>query len=275
MTRVRRIVADPRIVNELRCRRLIAFLKTPDASFVLPGLGEVTRERAKELVRELIPTEIQVRGVAVGPSRAVIAAPHVSFDQWTEYFCNRLARAHGTGWVVALNFRDYDAYRIPVSIDRHLHVNRPTESKGAHQSETRTERAEQVFREYLEALARASGGGLPLDLLIELHAHRRSERIEIATSGVSMALAAELAESYAAESVGQAVPDLAIEPLHKVRLGAYLAKSIGSMHGGISRMSFHIEIPRGARATEPLRQRGLKLLVPLTARMIAAAGPGA
>ena len=52
-------------------------------------LKETIESRAEELrarLRELIPAKIEVWDNCIGSFAVVVAAPHVSFDGWTEYF---------------------------------------------------------------------------------------------------------------------------------------------------------------------------------------------
>ncbi|MBI5059782.1 hypothetical protein HZB60_08395 [candidate division KSB1 bacterium] len=275
MNTIRSAAVIDSAAQERLTRRLIEFLLTRDQSHPFDGLGVVTRARAQALLQELIPAEIQVRGVSARGPRVVIAAPHVSFDQWSEYFCNRLTQAYSTGSVVAMNYRDRDQYRIPVNIGRHLHVNRPTESTAPGRSEHRTERAAEVYYHYIHALSEAGGGSLPLDVLIEIHSHRRCEQVQIATVGVGDDLARELHALYSAHAVEQSLPELLIEPLHRLHWQALSAKQIGSFQPGISRMAYHIEIPRGLRENQRSRARALPVFNELTGRIIAAAAESA
>lgn len=245
--------------------RLFAFLAKSSISPLRLGDETISVETARALLRELIPATIEVRDVCTASLAVVAAAPHVSFDNWSEYFCNRVARRLGLGRVIAQNFRDHDPHSIPVSIGRFLHVNRPTESKGPGRRERETERALAAFEEYTAALARASGRErLPLDLLIEFHSHRRSARIEIATTGVSNALASHLCERYAKRRTRtDCLPPLRVEPLHRLTLAARAAKQVGSLQVSVTRCALHIEIPSEGRHSEEARTACSDALVEL------------
>ena len=241
--------------DEVRKSELIAFLRSGAERHTFPDGGHCTRQEAQAILRELISPVIEVRSVCSTGRGIVIAAPHVSFDHWSEYFCNRAAARLAVGRVVAKHFRDQDHLHIPISIGRHIHVNRPLESDGPGEAERVTERAHQAYEEYLAALWEAGGGVWPLNLLIEFHSHRQSPVIEIATQGVEQSLASELWEHW--QQLRRDVPDLPelrIEPVHELRFRAAGAKNSGSMQPQVTTRALHIEIPRGARRSEALRQ---------------------
>lgn len=248
-------------MKDATTQALLEFLQSGARTLTITGLGTLSPEDAKKLLGERIPAEIQVRGNCSCVVRGVVAAPHAGFDHWSEYYCNRLAPALQLGWVVGLNFRDQDAHRLPVSIGRHVHVNRPTESAGPGSAEYRTERAEQVFLNYVQALQVASGSTEPLDLLIEIHSHKRSEDLEIATVGLDAEAARLIFNDYTAATSGHEFPELRIEPLHSLRLNAGGAKSCGVLQASFVRHGLHIEIPRGLRASEERRMAGVRLLI--------------
>ncbi len=245
--------------------QLFAFLAGDEVEFRTIG-RTLSREDARELLCELIPAEIQVRGVCTLSQAVVVAAPHVSFDNWSEYFCNRVARKYRTGWVVAKNFRDLHPHTIPVSIGRHLHVNRPTESVRPGGAEQTTDRARQTHQDYLAALTQASGRSvLPLDALIEFHSQQRTPDFEIATTGVNSELAELLVNCYEKIRLQEErLPELRIEPLHEVMFKAESTKQIGSMRLEVTRCALHIEIPREMRRTDPDRSLACKAMLALT-----------
>jgi hypothetical protein len=255
--------------NELK-EMLFAFLQGSRETIRVEGIGELTREAAEARLRELIPTKIKVSAVCNLSFSAVVAAPHVRFDGWSEYFSRLAAEEFGLGRVIARHFRDDNEFDIPVSIGRHLHVNRPTESAERGGRELETPRARQVFEQYVKAIARAAGNKLPLDLLIEFHGHRRHEAIEIATAGVDVSIAKRLVSSFGSNEVNAgALPELRIEPLHKLHFSARRAKLIGVMHETVARRAVHIEIPRTLRRPEENRLRAWSLLRPLLECLLA------
>jgi hypothetical protein len=254
-------MSDRALTSEEATRALFDFLRSGELSANIAGFGHVNRAQAQQQLCELIPAEIQVRGICARKIRGVVSAPHAGFDHWSEHYCNRLAPYLQLGWVVALNYRDEDRFKIPVSIGRHVHVNRPTESAGRGQPEQRTARAEEIFAFYAQAVRSAAGGGeAPLDLLIEIHSHQRSAILEIATVGVSAEFAQTIMAAYGRLTQGHAFPELRIEPLHALRLSAEAAKTIGILRAENVHCGLHIEIPRGLRETAPARARGVKLL---------------
>lgn len=237
--------------------QLFAFLASAEPEWTTPAGERITREQARALLREMIPAHIDIKDVCSLPQAVVVAAPHAGFDNWAEYFCNRAARALGAGRVLAFNYRDQDRRAIPASIDRHLHVNRPTESRRPGGPERETDRARRVFEDYIAALNRAGGTrGLPLDMLIEFHSQRRTPLLEVATLGVTADDARRLESGYLARRAADSdLPELAIEPLHSLTLAAAPTKQCGSLRLEITRRALHVEVPRGARVDEELRHR--------------------
>jgi hypothetical protein len=250
--------------------QLFAFLGSDSAEFGTLSGRKLSRGEVRDLLQELIPATIEVRGVCRRSVAAVAAAPHVSFDNWSEYFCNRIARRTRIGWVIAKNFRDQHSLTIPISIGRHIHVNRPTESNGPGQAERETERARGVHQRYLSALAEASGrGALPMDLLFEFHSHHRTPYLEIATAGLTAERAQELAEVYERRRVKRPLlPELKIAPLHTLRLAADNARREGSIRGDVAQVALHIEVPREARQSDHARRIMCTALVLLSETII-------
>jgi hypothetical protein len=243
--------------------QLFAFLGSDQQDLRFISGRRITREEARTYLQELLPAEVQVRGICTLPHAIVVAAPHVHFDHWSEYFCNRVARKLNAGWVVAVNFRDGDSQTIPVPIGRHIHVNRPFESSRPGSIEYESDRARDVYDQYIAALRAASGHDrLPLDLLIEFHAHHRTPHVEIATAGLSMATAQAMSALYERECAQKPLlPELRLEPLHEVRLTAETAKRAGSLQPTVTHCALHIEIPREARQSEQHRQALLSVLL--------------
>ncbi len=249
--------------------QLFAFLGGDAEEMRGVGGKIVSREQAREMLRELIAAEIQVRGVCRQRIAVVAAAPHVSFDNWSEYFCNRIAQRLNLGWVVAKNFRDQDPHTIPAPIGRHLHVNRPTESFRPGGEEFSSERAQKTHDQYLAALLVASGKSeFPLDLLIEFHSQMRTPRLEIATIGVDRGLAQAVADCYAEASAKLSLPELALEPLHSLRMTAEATKKSGSLRPEIARRALHIEIPREFRRGDLERRQMCRGLTHITSFLV-------
>lgn len=269
MTFFKRLLTAFHRTDDLQSR-LFTFLASDQKEFPLLGGKSLSREEARAMAQELVPARIEVRGVCTVPLVTVIAAPHVSFDNWSEYFCNRVAQRFRTGWVVAKNYRDQDPHTIPAPIGRHVHVNRPTESAGPGRMESGTERAIKVHQEYLVALAEASGRNrLPLDLLIEFHSHHRTPYLEIATTGLERELAEEIFNSYArTRSTLPMLPEMQIEPLHVVRMTADGTKQLGSMRPEVARRALHIEVPRSARRDDLGRRAMCKALFQMTGALL-------
>ncbi|RPH93063.1 hypothetical protein EHM69_11295 [candidate division KSB1 bacterium] len=255
MKLLERLLSSALVADDLK-NQLFAFLGGNAQEFPALGGQNLTRVQAADLLCELIPAEIQVRGICSLPVAAVAAAPHVSFDNWSEYFCNRIARRLHIGWVVAKNFRDQHAATIPVSIGRHIHVNRPTESDGPGRTEYESERARAVHEQYLTAIREASGrASLPVDLLAEFHSHHRTPDLEIATAGVNEELAADLFQFYnSLREKRPLLPAMKIAPLHELRLSADAARKSGSIRTEVARVALHIEIPLEMRQSESLRR---------------------
>lgn len=242
---------------------LIRLLKSKQSSLKING-EVISRDRARLLLQELVPAHIRIADTCRLPVSITAAAPHVSFDHWSEHFCNRVAKHFGLGRVIAKNYRDQDDLHLPVSVGRHLHVNRPTESEGPSCPEYETERARGVFRDYVNALRIASGAeDFPIALLLEFHSHRSSPALEIAARGVDRTLAGRLEKAYAPLAAARLCP-LLIEPLHKLRLTAKAAKRHGSMAQEVARTALHIEIPLSTRRNDAARRQMGDALIVLT-----------
>lgn len=250
--------------------QLFAFLGSDSPELGTLSGRKLSRGQVRDLLQELIPATIEVRGVCRRSVAAVAAAPHVSFDNWSEYFCNRIARRSRIGWVIAKNFRDQHSQTIPISIGRHIHVNRPTESDGPGQTERETERARSVHQRYLSALAEASGRtALPVDLLIELHSHHRTPHLEIATAGLTAEQARELVEVYERRRVKRPLlPELKIAPLHALRLTADNARREGSIRTDVAQVALHVEVPREARQSDNARRTMCAALILMSETLI-------
>lgn len=231
---------------------------------------EISSQSAREILQELIPASIEVRGVCSRSVAVVAAAPHTRFDNWSEYFCNRAASKLGLGRVIATNYRDQDGKRIPVSIGRHIHVNRPFESDGPGELERETTRAREIHEKYLAALRQASGREtLPMDLLVEFHSQRQTPFLEIATTGLPRELAQVLSEVYRDRRASEPLlPELRIEPLHELQWRAEMAKARGSLRPEVTAHGMHVEIPRNTRRAETFRAACSAALVAMIASLL-------
>ncbi|MBK6765751.1 MAG: hypothetical protein IPG71_05270 [bacterium] len=235
-------------------RALIHALRERRDSFEAPDGRRYSRQDMQARLRELIAADLIVMRTCSLSAAIVVAAPHVSFDNWTQYYANRVAPALQAGEVLARNFRDEDGSKIPVSIGRHLHVNRPTESERRGGREFESDRARAVHADYIGALVQA-GGKAPLDLLIELHGHHRHTVLEAATTGISEAEARVILDAYRAATGNQTgSPELHIEPLHELRYAARSAKELGSLRDSVCRRALHLELPRQCRDTAANRE---------------------
>ncbi|MCB1059730.1 MAG: hypothetical protein KDB65_05845 [Calditrichaeota bacterium] len=234
---------------------MLAALKNGDTVLAASDGRTYSHKEMQGRLVEWIPTSIEAKRVCELSSAVVVAAPHVSFDNWAEYFANRLAHDLRCGEVLAKNFRDEDGGKIPVSIGRHIHVNRPSESSKRGGRERETDRALRVFEEYRAALF-AAGQNSPLDLLIEIHGHRRHLKLEVATAGVDEHTARELMQTYLGlTSDDSRQPQIAIEPIDRLKFSAKRAKEHGSLHPSVCKAALHIEIPRVCRENEEARGR--------------------
>jgi hypothetical protein len=241
---------------------LFAFLASGEPELKMLGGKNLTRADALAMIEELLPARIEMRAVCANPVAAVAAAPHVSFDNWSEYFCTRVAKRFSLGHVVAKNFRDQDPHTIPAAIGRHVHVNRQMESSGPGRTERVTPRAEDIHQQYLTALQEAPGKSEPpFDLLLEFHSHHRTPFLEIATSGVDAELAQSVLDRYQiSRSRLSILPEMQIEPLHEIRMTAENTKRFGSLRPSVARFAFHMEIPREARREDFTRNVMCKAL---------------
>jgi hypothetical protein len=188
------------------------------------------------------------------PIGVLIAAPHGTFDAYTDTLAIAAARQAGAGYVVARKF----------SLGKNrINVNRPTEGAfvGCSQ-EPQTARAQDVYGTYLRLVANAASGK-PLRLYVEIHGNsnqRTAQSIEVATVGISAAQAQKVKDGYSAmlararERVS-AYPELAliIEPVDRVYYTASCAKKIGIFATEAVPRGVHFEFPRVAREGDALQ----------------------
>ena len=188
------------------------------------------------------------------PNGVLIAAPHGTFDAYTDTLAIAAARQLGAGYMVARKFS-------PGKV--RINVNRPTEGAFAGCSEEpRTERAKDVYGAYARLVAIA-GSGKPLRLYVEIHGNsnqRTAQNIEVATVGISAAQAQKVKEGYSAmlaraRERASAYPELAllIEPLDRVYFTASCAKKIGIFATEAAPRGVHFEFPRVAREGDALQ----------------------
>ncbi|KQC04020.1 MAG: hypothetical protein APR55_01960 [Methanolinea sp. SDB] len=183
----------------------------------------------------------------------IIAAPHGTYDIHTDVLAKDVARVLGAGYIVARGFSS-GASRV--------NVNRPTEGAGRTcEHERRTERARGVYDHYVRLVGK-SCNGKTLRLYVEIHGHTSLaflNRLEIATTGITMEEARQLKEQFPAflsqaKALYPAYPELAlrVEPIDKVFFGAGCNKKIGYISTGQMDRALHMEIPRSARTPKTL-----------------------
>lgn len=183
----------------------------------------------------------------------IIGAPHGTYDMRTDVLAKEAARMLGAGYVIARGFSS-GAWRV--------NVNRPTEGAGRTcERERRTGRAQDVYDHYARLIGK-SCNGQALRLYVEIHGHSSlpfSNRLEIATTGITHEEARQLKERFAAflsqaKAVYPSYPDLElrIEPLDKIFFGAGCNKKIGYLSTRPTSRALHMEIPRLARTPEAL-----------------------
>lgn len=180
------------------------------------------------------PSRSNARGV-------VIAAPHGSFDRHTGEVVQALSYRTGFAAVITRGFTPTEAggWRI--------NVNRPTERRyPEHETERGTERSQNVYRRFTEAVIRAAGG--PVELYFDIHQSSSQDHIDVATVGISVAEARaiksvfdEIRDRVLAHQVNLPRVELLIEPLDKVMFTALGAKRRGILRW--ARRGLHIELP--------------------------------
>ena len=183
----------------------------------------------------------------------IIAAPHGTYDIRTDDLAKDVAQALGAGYVIARGFSTGTS---------RINVNRPTEGAGrVCEKERCTDRARNVYDHYVRLVGK-SCNGKALRLYVEIHGHTSLpflNRIEIATTGITMEEARQLKERFStflaqAKAAYPAYPDLElrIEPLDKVYFGARCNKTNGYLSTRHAERALHMEIPRPARNPEAL-----------------------
>lgn len=225
---------------------------------------------------------IQIALTPAANQGKVVAAPHGSYDQYTDRIAQAAARELEWGWVVARGYRS-----VPY---RHwFDVNRPTErafAMGSFQDADHSHQGERVYADYQQKVDRAGRmpAGRPLNLLVEVHGHARREVlsgqrvtiqvIEMATSGLSEATLRRIQQRYAEWTrdlpAGLKVP-LKIDRLdsryvyrgHRLRFHftALAAKRNGSLRPSKARRGLHLELPPALRRTAQGRSVAAQLVV--------------
>jgi len=206
----------------------------------------------------------------VSTNGLLVAAPHGTFDAYTDALAIAVAARLGAGYVVA---RHFTPHRIRIN------VNRPTE--GAHAScanESRTERAAEVYDAYLDRVRRAAGSRPP-GLYVEIHGNsnpRTTRHFEVATVGVSDAQAQGAKDAFSTllSQVRERVPaypelELLIEPHDRLHFTASCAKKLGILGSDAVVRGIHIELPRAAREGDA-RQGSAMLIADLVRALLRA-----
>ena len=175
-------------------------------------------------------------------SGIVIGAPHGTFDEHTAELVERLSYRTGLPAVVAKGFSPTECgggWRI--------NVNRPTERLyPAGELESGSERAQETYRSFKQAVVAASQNAL--SLYVDIHQNGRQENIEVATVGISNQEAQFIKKSYrqARDRVlrwfpGVARVDLKVEPVDSIEIGARATKAEGIL--GLTKKGLHFEFP--------------------------------
>ncbi len=235
----------------VRARRLAGRFR--HASPVVPVATAFLVLVAPAVAQERVAHELGEFEFHPASAGVLIAAPHGTYDANTAQLAIEAARRLGAGYVVARRFTA-DQTRI--------NVNRPTEgARLACRQESHTARAREVYDLYVR-LVRAAAAGRPLRLYVEIHGNsdpRTAHRVEIATTGLSVAEARAAKDAYPAiigrtRQLVPAYPELAllVEPLDRVFFTASCAKSVGIFGTDPVPRGVHFEFPRSAREHETL-----------------------
>jgi hypothetical protein len=201
---------------------------------------------------ESIPSRKHIEGVVIG-------APHGSFDEHTAELVNRIAYRTGLAAVIAKGFTPTESgggWRI--------NVNRPTERRyPAGEIEMATQRSRVVYENFKDLVIEAARGHL--DLYIDIHQNGREPNIEVATVGVSEQQAhiikqtfREIRDLHLRDRPRATRIDLAIEPLDRIEIGAWAAKTEGIL--SVAKRSLHFELP-AARMLWNEDMRGIYTLI--------------
>jgi len=183
---------------------------------------------------DMIPSRLKQPGIVIG-------SPHGSFDEHTAEFATRLSYRTGFAAVVARGFTPAEAngWRI--------NVNRPTEKTFTVVSkERRSERAERVYDAYKRLVLEAARKRLLL--YVDIHQYAPGQKIQVATSGLSIEEAQLIKTTYqnirdriVQQTPGTEAVGLDIEPLDGIEIRALGAKSSGIL--ALAKKSLHFELP--------------------------------
>lgn len=208
------------------------------------GTYKATTQEVRELLVDLILPAIKIIRRNRSPFHSVLAAPHGGFDLHSEKLVRILSRRLSIGGVIAYHFRYPGIWDKLDLIPLYINVNRPTEGQyrdGKMIREWITSRAGRIYYEYQKALFRASGTNRPpVDLLVEIHAHNRTDFLEMATTGISEDEAAVIKEEII-KQLGY--PRVKVEPVDEIYWKASMAKQFGAFRPEMTRVGIHLELP--------------------------------
>jgi hypothetical protein len=231
------------------------------------GAYKATTTEVKELLTDLIRPGIKIIHKSKKFPGIVCSAPHGQFDLHSEDIAKYVARKIGVGCVVATHFRYPPEFEKPEIIPLYINVNRPTEGQYKNNilmKEIVTSRAGEVYYEYQTKLLKASGKkNLPLIMLIEIHAHNRSNHIEIATTGLiaSEAVIVKQSAEKFLESLLHTNPivEIKVEPLDDIYWKASMAKKFGAFRKEMVLKGLHIEFSYTFLQNHSLKKIKLKV----------------
>jgi len=186
-------------------------------------------------------------------SEFFLSAPHGSFDTKTWKIAEDVCEQIEWDCLIATRYRTRET---PIN------VNRPSEGIGlGPDEEVRSERAKEVYRNYLEEIKKIRAK--EIRLYIEIHGNVRIEsdgRLEIASKGLQtdqLKLVKKIIASALAEQ-GLANIKVWVEPLDPIFFTASANKRFGMM--STLPRALHIEIPSRLRKFVPQRTRLIKAL---------------
>jgi len=212
----------------------------------------------------------RIESIASRTDRAgvVIGAPHGTFDEHTAELVEQVSYQTGLAAVIAKGFTPTECagWRI--------NVNRPTETRyPTGEIEINSQRAQVVYRTFKEALWKASQN--EIGLYIDVHQNGRQSNIEVATVGISRDEASLIKKTYREirdrlleDAPAVAAVDLLIEPLDKIEIGAWGAKTHGIL--SVAKKSLHFEFPLyGTLGSSEARKRYTEILAALLDQVVA------
>ena len=163
------------------------------------------REQIQDLGR------FEFREPAAGLEGVVIGAPHGRTDRNSDILATALSDRTGAGLAIAYGF---GSKRIP--------VNQPIVRTGAYPASSKVPQRGSVFREFRKILQQAAKGELDLYIGVHRSGTGKSDRIEVATSGLTFEEAMALKAAYMGIrdrlALGKEAPrlEMAIEPLERI-----------------------------------------------------------